>query len=455
MLSRAAIGRQAQRAARRSWQQQTRGLAEPASGSFQYQTGEANGVKFASRDIPGPVASLAIVAKAGTRFEPIPGLAEGLDRIAFKNTERRTTLRIQRESELLGSVLQSYHSRENVVVGAKFFQDDLPYFVELLAEVATMTKYQPHIFHEEIYPMMSLHQKSYLANTTEMAINSAHGLAFHRGLGVPLFPASSTPMKKYLDADSLSEYAASAYSQPNFALVANGVDNGELSKWVSEMFTDVPAQPAYQIKTEQSKYYGGEERIAHASGNSLVIALPGSSSPTGPFYKPEVAVLAALLGGQSSIKWSPGFSLLANATQSAPHMFIDTKSSIYSDAGLLTITMVGSASDIKNNAGKVVEALKSVAQGVDKETFTKAKALAKFKELQYGQETQAAIELTGAGLVHGGKAYQIDEVAKSVEGVTAEKVQQIAKEALENKASVSAVGDLYMLPYAEEIGLKV
>ena len=59
-----------------------------------------------------------------------------------QNTERRTTLRIQRESELLGSVLQSYHSRENVVVGAKFFQDDLPYFVELLAEVATMTKYQ-------------------------------------------------------------------------------------------------------------------------------------------------------------------------------------------------------------------------------------------------------------------------------------------------------------------------
>lgn len=59
-----------------------------------------------------------------------------------QNTERRSTLRIQRESELLGSALQSYHSRENVVVGAKFLRDDLPYFVELLAEVATMSKYQ-------------------------------------------------------------------------------------------------------------------------------------------------------------------------------------------------------------------------------------------------------------------------------------------------------------------------
>lgn len=298
-------------------------------------------------------------------------------------------------------------------------------------------------------------QKRHLANPTSMAMNSAYGVAFHRGLGVPLWSTSSTPTTKYLEVDNLAEYAASAYAKPSFALVANGATQSELSKWVNEIMTDVPEQPAYQLTTSQTKYYGGEERIAHASGNALVLAFPGSSSPTGGFYKPEVAVLAALLGGQSSIKWSPGFSLLSKATVEAPNLFVDTNSRIYSDAGLLTVTLSGSASDINNTAGKVVEAIKGVAQGISKEDFAKAKALAKFKELEYGQETQAAIELTGAGLVHGGKAYQIDEVAKSVDGVTEAKVQQIAKEALENKASVSAVGDLYMLPYAEEIGLKV
>ena len=63
-----------------------------------------------------------------------------------QNTERRSTLRIQRESELLGSTLQTYHSRENLVVGAKFLRDDLPYFVELLAEVANATKYQGELY---------------------------------------------------------------------------------------------------------------------------------------------------------------------------------------------------------------------------------------------------------------------------------------------------------------------
>lgn len=455
MLSRSALGRHTQRAARRSWQQQNRGLAAPASGSFTYESGDAQGIKFASRDIPGPVSSLAIVAKAGTRYQAFPGLTEALQLYAFKNTERRSTLRIQRESELLGSALQSYHSRENLVVGAKFLRDDLPYFVELLAEVAQQTKYSRHVLQEEIYPLMKLNQKAFLANTTAMAQNSAFALAFHRGLGESLSASSSVPLNKYVDAESVAEFAASVYAKPSFAIVGNGVAHNELNKWVNEFFTDVPSQPAYKLESQQSKYFGGEERISHGSGNSLVIAFPGSSSPTSSNYKPEAAVLASLLGGPSSIKWSAGSSRLLQATSNAPGLKIETKSDIFSDAGLLSITLSGSADAVADNAKSVVDTLKSIASGVSSEDLAKAKALAKFKELEYGQSTQAAMELTGSGLVQGGKPYQIDEVGKSVESVTAEKVQQIAKEALENKASVSAVGDLYVLPYAEEIGLRV
>ena len=46
-----------------------------------------------------------------------------------------------REAELLGAALNSYHSRENLILEAKFLRDDLPYFVELLGEVASKTKY--------------------------------------------------------------------------------------------------------------------------------------------------------------------------------------------------------------------------------------------------------------------------------------------------------------------------
>ena len=118
-----------------------RRLATVASGTFNYETGEAAGVKIASRDLPGPTTHLAVVAKAGTRFQPLPGFSTALEKFAFKNTWKRSALRITRESELLGGELSSYHSRESLVLSCKFLRDDLPYFAELLGEVISQTKF--------------------------------------------------------------------------------------------------------------------------------------------------------------------------------------------------------------------------------------------------------------------------------------------------------------------------
>lgn len=459
MFSRSTACRGAQRAARQQAlrQPQRRGLAAPASGSFQYETGEAKGVKFASRDFAGPTTTVALVAKAGTRFQPLPGLTEGLANFAFRGTERRSTLRIVREAELLGAALNSYHSRENLVLEAKFLRDDLPYFVELLGEVASQTKYQPHVYNEEVLPMINFAHKRFLASPTDMAINSAHSLAFHRGLGVPTASASQTPFTKYLDAEAIEYFSKIAYAKPNFAVVANGADHGEFSKWVGQFFNDVPAQAAGELSaagTQQAKYYGGEERIAHDGGNALVLAFPGSSSFTGKFYKPEIAVLGSLLGGQSAIKWSPGFTILGNAAASGTK--VTTTSAIYSDAGLLYTTITGSAQGVAETAKAAVGAIKKIAAGeISKEQISKAKAAAKFKELEHGQDVRAGLELTGNGLVHNTKAYQIDEVAKAIDGVSEEAVKSAAKQLLEQKATVSAVGDLFQLPYAEDLGLNV
>jgi ubiquinol-cytochrome c reductase core subunit 2 len=274
-------------------------------------------------------------------------------------------------------------------------------------------------------------QKKILGNVHELAINSAHGLAFHRGLGAPLYPTSSSPLSKYLNEDSISTFAQSAWSKPNIAVVANGASQAELSKWVGEFFTGTPSASA-AISGEASKYYGGEERIAHASGNAFVIAFPGSSSFTaGSSYKPEISVLAALLGGKSSIKWSPGFSVLSKAASSFPGASAATSHFAYSDAGLLTIHFSGSATAIRNATTEAIKSLKAISEGsVSKEDFTKAVALAKYQALEEGQNIEAGLVSTGAGLVHGGKAFQIDEVGKSVESVTVEKLKSVCAHAI-------------------------
>lgn len=158
----------------------------------------------------------------------------------------------------------------------------------------------------------------------------------------------------------------------------------------------------------------------------MIIALPGSGSFTGAAYKPEISVLAALLGGESSIKWSPGFSLLAQATSDISQAHINTSHSTYSDAGLLHISISGTADHIRAASIKVANLLKSLASGnFSGDDFKKAVAAAKFKALDAGQNIGEGIELTGAGLVRGEKAYQIDEVGKSIQSVTEQQLKKV------------------------------
>ena len=334
-----------------------------------------------------------------------------------------------------------------------------------------------YIYNEEVVPLIHEAHKKFLASPASMAVNSAHSLAFHRGLGVPTASSSTTPYTKYLDPSTIEYFSKIAYAKPNFAVVANGADHGAMSNWMNQFFDGVPATVEVEdtkAGSEQTKYHGGEERIAHAGGNAMVLGFPGSSSITGKFYKPEIAVLGSLLGGQSSIKWSSGFSILSNA-KASPSTYVHTTSAIYSDAGLLYTLIAGSADNVAATAKTAVDSITKIANGeISKEQLTKAKAAAKFKELDYAQEVHAGLELTGSGLVHGSKAYQLDEVAKAIDGVSEETLKsvshfistlclhhiltiiaQAAKSLIENKASVSTVGDLFVLPYAEDLGLKV
>lgn len=81
MLSRSSFGRTAQRALRTS---SRRAFASAASPSTQYETAEAAGIKVANRELEGATSLLAVVAKAGSRYEPVPGFSDALARYAFQ-----------------------------------------------------------------------------------------------------------------------------------------------------------------------------------------------------------------------------------------------------------------------------------------------------------------------------------------------------------------------------------
>lgn len=264
------------------------------------------------------------------------------------------------------------------------------------------------------------------SNAPAIALDNAHAVAFHSGLGAPLASYSSAPNHKYLNEEYIASYADVVYTKPNIALVADGAAPETLSRWVGQFFKDVPAtaQSGQSLKTDASKYYGGEQRLSHASGNSMVIAFPGSDIAGS---KPELTVLATLLGGQSTIKWTPGFSLLSKAAAATPGLSVSAANLAYSDAGLLSIQLNGPAASIRKGAEAVVTALKSVADGsVSKDDVTKAIANAKFEALEKGQLRDPSILLAGGGIVNSGKATDIASVSQTFDAVNADKLKSVS-----------------------------
>lgn len=291
------------------------------------------------------------------------------------------------------------------------FADVWAYFINIIA----------HEFHEEVEGV--IHQKQAKVDAAAVALDAAHSVAFHTGLGAPLYPTPNTPVSSYLNESSVAAFAEAAYTKANIAVIADGASQAGLSKWIEPFFKAVPAQSASSLNATASKYHGGEQRIAKLGGNSMVIAFPGAALGAS---QPETAVLVGLLGGESTIKWSPGFSLLSQATASAPGAYAKATNFAYSDAGLLTIQINGQASAVRKAAEASVKALKSVVDGgVSQENLVKAIAKAKFNLLSGSEVSGTGLVHAGANLIHGGQPMQVTEAIKALEGVTVDQLKAV------------------------------
>lgn len=199
-------------------------------------------------------------------------------------------------------------------------------------------------------------------------------------------------------------------------MVASGTSQSSLEKWTTQFLSDVPAGSG--PPTAQTKYYGGENRVYSTLGNALTIAF------NAPVLKPEYTVIGYLLSGESTIKWSPGSSFLSQAVAGVPGVTAVTKHVTYTDAGLLYITLSGSAGALEN-AGKVaVDAVNRLA-AVKADDIKKAIAQAKFDVLAAEEDRFAGLEAVGQAVIKGAGAPQVEGAVKGLEAVTLESVKKV------------------------------
>lgn len=103
-------------------------------------------------DKPGKLSTLVVKVHAGSRYSPKDGVSHLLNRFNFQTTNAKSSLRLVRESELLGGTVESVVCREFITLKATFLKEQLPYFVETLGNVLYKTSFKPHELVESVLP---------------------------------------------------------------------------------------------------------------------------------------------------------------------------------------------------------------------------------------------------------------------------------------------------------------
>ena len=255
----------------------------------------------------------------------------------------------------------------------------------MLGDVLTSSKFAAHEYNEDVVPSVAMEYQQAESQPEVIAMDFAHQLAFRRGLGNSLF---ATP---HLHVDLLSavSYARSAFSnQAGLAVVSSGVANGTLNGFVNDFFkgssasSSLNSPAAVKSDSGKSQYYGGEMRVPHtvhggSEQGQLLIGFQG-----GAVSQPEYAVLRSLLGGESSLKWTPGASPLSQISTKIGTLpskpAVRAFNLAYSDAGLFGFFVNAPTDKVKEAASQAVSALKEIAKGAKEEEVKRAIAQAKF-----------------------------------------------------------------------------
>lgn len=258
------------------------------------------------------------------------------------------------------------------------------YFVDALSSFVTSAKFTRHELQEYVAPVCQAESTAATSNPAIRALELAHGLAFRTGLGSPLLATEHG----HVDVDLVKSYASSVFGKGNIAVLGTGISQDALTKLVEKSLSSLSS--ATSPSASATSYYGGETRVdAHGGPATVFIGFGTTGTPSS-----ELAVLAAHLSPQPSVKWSEGLSPLSAglpAGASIQSVFLP-----YSDAALFGLIVQGRTAEDVKTAGKAAVAALKAAGSAKAEAVKTAVAKAKFTAATALDSRSGLVSVLGA-----------------------------------------------------------
>jgi len=228
-----------------------------------------------------PVGILSLYMKCGSRYEEAwsSGSAFFLKQMGFQSTRNLSALRLTREIEEIGASYNVACSREHLVYSFEFMHEQLPEALRLLGEVTRplLPEYEIRFQREKLIQEVN----SIESDVRTMALELAHRVAFnYRGLGQSLYTLphrieelKDEELRRFVERHFLTNQMLLVYSGPK--------SHGDLESLVERTFAEHPQSTkgtSDGISNGHASYVGGNSVVVPGGFPShVVVAFPGVS----------------------------------------------------------------------------------------------------------------------------------------------------------------------------------
>jgi len=383
--------------------------------------------------------SVGIWLRSGSRREPaeLNGISHFIEHMVFKGTARRTAEDIAREVDRVGGMLDAFTAKEMVCFNTRVLDEHLPIAFDVLADMVLDPKFADEDIARE--QSVVLEEIRMTQDNPEDLVHELFTQNFWdtHALGKPILGTPETVSS--FTRDALQKWFRQWYAPNHLVITAAGhLSHAQLVDLVSERFaklapsadgrSETVPQPAPHITLRAKR----ELEQVH-------ICLGVPALPLTDRRRFASAILNNILGGGMSSRL---FQNIRERQGLAYAIFSDVNS--YRDAGVLSVYAGTSLETAEQLVRSVLDEFRRLKdEPLDAEELRRAKDHLKGSLLLSLEGSGSRMNSLARYHLYFNRHFTPQELIVMLESVTAEEVQQIAREFFEpGRVAASVVGNL-------------
>ena len=383
-----------------------------------------NGLRLLTESMPD-VRSVSFGAwlTRGSRHESAPqsGVAHFVEHMLFKGTARRTAQDIAQEIDSVGGQLDAFTTKEHANYYVKVLDEHLLPAVDVLADLLLHPAFAPDDIEKE--QKVVLEEIKMVEDTPDDLVYELFTQRFWSGhpLGRPILGVPSTV--DALDADVLRDYFCRTYTAGNVVVaVAGNVDHAAVRDLVTEAFADIPVHGGPTVSGEPTAQPGLLVRDKALEQCHVCLGVSGYPQRHDDRY--ACYVLNIVLGGTMSSR------LFQNIREKRGLAYAVSSGLVsYHDGGALTIYAGCDSDAVVEVVDLVMVELQELRdRPILSSELERAKDHLKGSLVLSLESTSSRMSQLARQEIYFGHQVTVDDTLRSVERVTLEDVQRVARD---------------------------